>query len=400
MKLFKNLLFLTLLLSLLQGCRQDVKIPNYEYSMPASIQALRKVQQKESLVFGKTAIRGMVTSDAGAKNSDNTLLIVQDLVSEAAIVVQLGFANTDLLMGDVVILDLEGATLKEIEGELVVVQLERERIQVESSGNMLRPKTTSMATLLANVRYWGPILVKLDKVNIALGEDGKLKGRLLIDDEIVEIMADFKEGSVFEGEDNPEFVEAMVGIARLEGKNVVLVPRNLEDIQVGLKELLEDFEQGSNTNYDAKSMNFVTGSWLVDGGITATSTADPKNGKQSIRLQGTVGNSKRNGIIAMNFDLKGVKTIAVSYGIYPAAAETGNVNPTVFALEMSKDGGASYTLVGTTEIDNKSTVLSTVQFPINAGFSENVRFRIVNTSLPFANNNRPRINIDDVHFNF
>lgn len=389
-----------ILLSLFQGCRQDVKIPNYEYSTPATIQALRRVQQTEELLFGKTAIRALVTSDIEAKNSDASTLIVQDLVAESAIVVQLAFTNTDIRMGDVVTLNLENARLKEINGELVVVQLGRAAIQVESSGNTLRPKTTSIATLLSNVRYWGPILIKLDKVNIAQGADSKLKGKLLIDDEIVEIIADFREGSIFENEENPGFVQAIIGVARIEGKDVVLSPRNLDDIQIGLKELLEDFEQGSNTNYDAKFMSFVTGSWLVDGGITATSSADPKNGKQSIRLQGTVGNSKRNGIIGMNFDLKGVKTIAVSYGIYPAAAETSNVNPTVFTLEISRDGGKTYTAVGTTEIDNKSTVLSTVRFPINAGFSENVRFRIVNTSIPFSNNSRPRINIDDIHFNF
>ncbi len=400
MGFFKNLLFLSVFLSLLSGCRQDIKIPNFEYSVPTSIQTLRKVQKKEGLLFGKTAIRAIVTSDVEGGNNDKSTLIVQDLVAEAAIVVQLDFANTDILMGDVVTLNLENATLKEVDGELILVQLGRESIQVESSGNMLRPKTTSMATLLANVQYWGPILVKLDKVNIAQGQDDKLRGILLIDDEIVEVMADFKDGSVFSNEENPEFVQGIIGIARLKEKDVVLVPRNLEDIQVGLKELLEDFEQGSNTNYDAKLMNFITGSWLIDGGITATSASDPKNGKQSIRLQGTVDNPKRNGVIAMNFDLKGVKAVAVSYGIYPAAAETGNINPTVFTVEMSKDGGTSYTAIGTTEIDNKSTVLSTVQFPVNAGFSESVRLRIVNTSIPFSNKNRPRINIDDIHFNF
>src|SRR5690606_41493963 len=109
----------------------------------------------------------------------------------------------------------------------------------------------------------------------------------------------------------------MVGLARIIGDEIFLMPRNIADIQVGLTELLEDFELSSNTNYDSKNMNFITGSWLIDGGITASSAADPKNGRQSIRLQGTVGDNNRNGIIAMNFDLKGIKTVAVSHGIYP-----------------------------------------------------------------------------------
>src|SRR5690606_12082267 len=113
----------------------------------------------------------------------------------------------------------------------------------------------------------------------------------------------------------------MVGLARTIGDELFLMPRNIADVPGGLPVLVEDVELSSNTNYDSKNMNFITGSWLIDGGITATSAADPKNGRQSIRLQGTVGNNNRNGIIAMNFDLKGIKTVAVSHGIYPAAAE-------------------------------------------------------------------------------
>src|SRR5690606_9693905 len=116
--------------------------------------------------------------------------------------------------------------------------------------------------------------------------------------------------------------------------------------------------------------------------------------------QGTVGNNNRNGIIAMNFDLKGIKTVAVSHGIYPAAAETSNVNPTVFTVEVSRDGGNTYTPVGTGEVDKSGTSLETTVFEINAGLGENARIRIVNTSVPFSNNNRPRINIDDIHFKF
>src|SRR5690606_25735875 len=153
-------------------------------------------------------------------------------------------------------------------------------------------------------------------------------------------------------------------------------------------------------NYNSTTCNVITVAWLIDVGITATSAADPKNGRQSIRLQGTVGNNNRNGIIAMNFDLKGIKTVAVSHGIYPAAAETGNVNPTVFTVEVSRDGGGTYTPIGTGEVDKSGTSLETTVFGVNAGLGENVRIRIVTTSMPFANNKRPRINIDDSHFKF
>lgn len=389
-----------LFIVLFQACKSDLKLPNYEKSTPSSIYALRRVVLKENLVFGKTAIRAVVSSDITSKNISKTNLIVQDLVNEAAIVLNLDFENSNFKLGDVVVLNLENAKMSYIDNELTVSDVNLENISIESSNRTITAKSTNLASLMANAKYWGPILVKLDKINIASETSNKLNGQLLIDDEIVEIRSSFLPESIFADEDNPAFVQALKGLARIDKDGVLLTPRNLEDIQIGLLELLEDFEQSGNTDYNVKVMNFITGAWTIDGGITATSGSDPKNGKQSIRLQGTVGNALRNGIIAMNFDLKGVKTVSVSHGIYPAAAEVGNVNPTVFNLEVSRDAGATYTVVGTAEIDNKSTTLSKTDFQINAAFGENIRVRIVNTSIPFANKSRPRINIDDIHFKF
>src|SRR5690606_15578711 len=135
-------------------------------------------------------------------------------------------------------------------------------------------------------------------------------------------------------------------------------------------------------------------------GITATSSADLKTGKQSIRLQGTTTLANRKGILAMNVNLKGVKRIRISHGIYPAAAETSNINPTTFNVEISRNNGASYTLLKQIEVDIKGTSLKTDVIEVNAGKAEDVRFRIVNSSTPFTNNNRPRINLDDLIFEY
>lgn len=402
MKILQPILFwgACLFIMLFQACRSDLNLPNYEKSTPTNIYALRRVELKENLVFGKTAIRAVITSDINSKNISKTNLIVQDLVNEAAIVLSLNFENNKFKLGDVVILNLENTKMSYNDNELTISDVDIENISIESSNRIIPAKSTNLASLIANAKYWGPILIKLDKININSATSNKLNGQLLIDDEIVEIRSNFLNESIFANEENPAFVQGLKGLARIDKEGVLLSPRNLEDIQVGLLELLEDFEQSTNTDYNVKVMNFITGSWTIDGGITATSSSDPKNGKQSIRLQGTVENTLRNGIIAMNFDLKGVKAVSISYGIYPAAAEVGNVNPTVFQLEVSRDSGATYTVVGTGEIDNKSITLSKTEFQINATFSENIRLRIVNTSIPFANKNRPRINIDDIHFKF
>lgn len=382
------------------SCSKDVKIGDYPDPAPSSINNLRRVEIKDNLVFGETSIQAVVTSDITNGNFDNKLLVIQDLTDEAAISIELSSANTSLLKDDVVTVNLKGASLIKKDGEPVLTNLPLEQIKATGEQRQLTPKSTSIAALLANAKYWGPILVKLDKVTIYNNGGDALAGDLLVDDEIAEMKVSFKPGSVFASETNPGYVESIIGIAYLNESDWMLLPRSLDDIRVGVSELLEDFEQASNTNYDSKLMNFITGSWTIDGGITATSAADPKNGKQSIRLQGTIGNSNRNGIIAMEFDLKGVKTVSVSHGIYPAAAELANTNPTVFAVEISRDGGQTYEVLGTAEVDITSTSLSTSLFQVNAGLNESVRFRVVNTSIPFANNNRPRINIDDILFTF
>lgn len=392
-----------LLLFVAQACTSELKIPESitnKPSAPTSLQALRRVKISDDLVFGKTEIRAIVTSDTEAKNFDSKELIIQDLTQETAILLRLDFDNTTIKMGDIILLNLENTKLIEQNGELMVNQVKAENITVESSGNTVTAKSTNIASIFTNAKYWGPLYVKIDKVNITNTQGDRLVGDVVLDDDIIEIRARFLPQSVFAVEENPLFVQVFKGVIRQDSQGWMLVPRNLNDIQIGLLELLEDFEATSSSNYDSKVLNFTTGPWSISGGITAATADDRKNGKQSIRLQGTVGNNNRQGIIAMNFDLKGVKTISVSHGIYPASAELNNVNPTVVALEMSKDGGQTYTRVGTAEIDTQYAGLKTTVFEVNNGFSEEARFRIVNISQQFSNNNRPRINIDDIFFTF
>lgn len=391
---------LLVVLCLWCSCAKEMNTGNYPDPSPASIYNIRRVQMHDALVWGETAIQAVVTSDIMHGNFDSRLLVVQDLNNDAAINIELAAPHTNYTAGDVVIINLKGGGITSQSGELTIVNVPEDQIQLSGERRTVVPKPVSIAALLANAPYWGPLLVKLDKITIHNDQGSSLSGDLLIDDEIAEMKVSFNAGSVFGEQSNPGYVESLIGVVEKKGADWLLRPRNLDDIKLGVSEILEDFEQGSNTNYDSKIMAFATGPWLIDGGITATSTADPKNGKQSIRLQGTVGNANRNGIIAMNFDLKGVKTISVSHGIYPAAAELANINPTVFNLEISRDAGQTYQLVGTAEVDIQSRSLSTHTFSVDAGFNEPVRIRIVNTSVPFANNSRPRINIDDILFKF
>lgn len=402
MKIKTTVLFIMVaLFSTLFSCKEKVSIPEYPFSEPASINALRKVVLSDNLKFGNTSIIAVVTSDIVNGNIDKRTLVVQDKNFEAAIVISLNKDNDNyFLLDDQVSINLKDAKLEKVDGELRVTNMPNEQITNTGIQNSIQSKSTNIATITKNAQYWGPILVRIDKISITSPNNQTLSGNLKIDDEIIEASSMVLSSATFKEEINPEFVQSFTGIIRQSGEDILINLRNLEDLEVGLSLIIEDFEQATNTSYDKKELSFFTGNWIIDGGITASSSADPKNGKQSIRLQGTVGNDKRNGVIEMTFDYVGVKSVSVSHGIYPAGAETSNINPTVFSLQMSKDQGQTYTEIGSAEIDITSRTLTEVTFPVNVGFSQKVRFKIVNVSTPFSNKNRPRINIDDFKFNF
>ncbi|ACU05189.1 DUF5689 domain-containing protein [Pedobacter heparinus] len=382
------------------SCKDKVNIPENVLSQPQTIAGLRKVILKENMVFGTTSLKGIVISDAQQKNISNGEIIVQEEGKDAAVILQMESGADQYPLGAEIQIDLSGTSPVIIKGELVITKLKSTQVKLTGKTVTLTPKVTNLPTLLINARYWGPVLVKLEKVELSGGNAGLLSGEFTLEDGVGTVYSNIFPAAAFSANQAPDFVQAYTGILRIQDEKFFINPRNLDDIQVGLKELLEDFEAASSSVYDLKTLTFKTGAWIVDGGITANTSADLKTGLQSIRLQGTVDNNTRKGILAMTFDLKAVKSLKISHGIYPAAAETGNVNPTTLNVEISRDGGNTYTLLEQIEVDIKSAVLKTNTIPVNAGFGENVRFRIVNSSLPFTNKNKPRINIDDILFLF
>lgn len=390
--------YAVLSMALIRCSTDDIDLPEGLTSTPATISHLRKVQLTDGLKFGPTSIRGIITSDKESGNIDDNFIVVQEEGRDAAILVELSQPNT-LDLHTEVLLNLEGSTLLEENGELRIKNINAAQVTPTGRTLSITPKSTSLSSVTAEARYWGPVLVRLE--NLSLTGTGELmNGLVTLSDGITELHTLFRNSSTFSTEELPEVAQTFIGVVRVEGDRIYVNPRNLDDVQAQANELIEDFEAVSSTNYDVKSLNFKTGSWIVDGGITASTSADLKTGAQSIRLQGSTTNENRKGILAMEFDLQGVKNLRVSHGIYPAGAETSNVNPTTIDVEMSKDGGATYTLLKQLTVDIKSTVLITDQVEVNAAKTENVRIRIVNSSLPFANNNRPRINIDDIVFEY
>ncbi len=377
----------------------DIVIPGGQPSTPATISHLRKVQLNNDQIFGTTSIKGVIVSDIEAGNIEDNLIVVQEEGRDAAIILELAEKNT-LGVNTEVTIDLKGSDLVEENGELKIKNINAAQVKPTGRTVSIAPKSTNISSISAEAKYWGPILVRLENLALTGGQDGFMNGLVNLNDGITSLNTQFLSSSIFSSEELPEVAQTFTGIIRVNDDNIFINPRNMDDVLALANETIEDFEMASSTNYDVKSLVFKTGSWIIDGGITASTSADLKTGAQSIRLQGSTTNEKRKGILAMEFDLPGVKNIRISHGIYPAAAETSNVNPTTLDVEVSKDGGATYTLLKQLVVDIKSTVLITDEIEVKAAKTENIRIRIVNSSLPFANNNRARINIDDIVFEY
>lgn len=140
--------------------------------------------------------------------------------------------------------------------------------------------------------------------------------------------------------------------------------------------LSETFESGSKTAYAAASVTLTTGSWYFDDALIGTLSTDRKNGTQSARIRNT-------GSVGMSFNFAdGASTVAVKHAAFSTDGSS------TWELQVSTDGGSTYTKVGST-VTTSSTTLATATFTVN--IAGNVRFKIVKTG-----GGTNRINIDDV----
>lgn len=174
-------------------------------------------------------------------------------------------------------------------------------------------------------------------------------------------------------------------------------------------DIKETFEDATKAGYDAGSADFASGTWMISGGGTYGSSADAHNGAQSIRLQGSDGNKDRLGELEMQFDVQGMQGVKFYYGIYPASDEVAFQNAISLTAQYSLDGGLTYQDLGIVNYDvnsypgprpapdmlrEASFMFSDINVTIAA--MQNVRIKLVNSSDYMENNNKPRMNIDDI----
>src|SRR5688572_7829320 len=143
--------------------------------------------------------------------------------------------------------------------------------------------------------------------------------------------------------------------------------------------ILEDFESGSKSTYAPADVQLTTGIWFFNNALIGTLASDKMNGAKSVRIRNI-------GSIRMNFDqAEGASTISIMHAVF------GSDGPSTWELQVSTDGGSSFSKVGGSITSSNST-LQTTTFTVN--ISGTFRIAIVKTA-----GGTNRINIDDIIIN-
>lgn len=137
----------------------------------------------------------------------------------------------------------------------------------------------------------------------------------------------------------------------------------------------ESFDTGTKAAYATGDVTFASGIWTLNDALLGNTTADPKNGVQSVR-------TRNSGKLTMKYNwANGAKGVTVKHGSYGTDAST------TWTLWYSTNSGSTWTQVGGT-ITTASSTLQTATFTLSV--SGPVRFEIRKTD-----GSTRRVNFDD-----
>ncbi len=149
--------FLSSLISL-WGCKKET-YPGGEISPYIALFDVRNIYKGNDVtltrenMLGSTTIAAVVVSDHSGGNIPEGLLVVQDarrLSLLRGISIPLGADAADFVPGDSVVIPVEGAVLKRVDGILELTGIKKENIKVVSTGNAVPIPTVTSNLMVAN----------------------------------------------------------------------------------------------------------------------------------------------------------------------------------------------------------------------------------------------------------
>ena len=158
---------------------------------------------------------------------------------------------------------------------------------------------------------------------------------------------------------------------------------------------IETFESeaANKSTYTAAEFIGTAAKWNAAAVITNVVDAgnnDKKNGTRAARLRdpGSTSNPGNHYIEMAEDKANGAGTISLYHGMYGT-----HTNPAAWKLEVSTDGGATWTAFSK-EVTEVPTTFTKISFTVN--IAGNIRIKITKTNEPQGSTNSSSINIDDI----
>ncbi|MGV3705590.1 MAG: DUF5689 domain-containing protein [Arcticibacter sp.] len=219
--IYTCLLFSMALLGL--GCKDESNYPGGTISPYIPIYDLRSlykgtdVQLNADNMYGSTKITGVVVSDHSEGNMPAGLLVLQDkrrLGQLRGISIPLGNAAKEYSSGDSVVVDVEGGSLKRVDGLLQITNIRPEDVTRVSSGNFIAPNRVGSSSIIADPDKYESTLVAIVKggFNPLLQPGDVLAGDKVLNDGFGDIVLHTATGASFAKQENLPFNGNYYGI--------------------------------------------------------------------------------------------------------------------------------------------------------------------------------------------
>ena len=165
--------FCLLALVLLWGCKkEDGTYPGGTLSPYIAVLDLRSIHEGQDVtltkdnMFGATKVSALVTSNHSGGNTPPGLLVVQDsrrLGQLRGIAINIGNDAANYVPGDSVVIDVEGSTLKRVNGILQLTGISTQKIVKAGSGKNITPLAVKANDVLNNPGRYEGVLISLTK---------------------------------------------------------------------------------------------------------------------------------------------------------------------------------------------------------------------------------------------
>ncbi|MDQ8006057.1 MAG: DUF5689 domain-containing protein [Pedobacter sp.] len=403
----KKIYLLALLTTVvLLGCDKR----EYYQGDPSSIIAisdLKKLFKGSDVGLNKTnmkgayQIRGIVISEPSNGNIAPGAFILQGYKKGAVrgIGIATNSTSTTYQYGDSVVVTIDGATLKSVNGSLQVTGVAADKVQKISANNTVNPVEVTAYMLDSLKNNYECTLVKINAayfINAADVNQPYKGDKEISDGSTRNIKLHTEEGASFANKltkGSATFLGIPIVANTGSATEIKLWPRSENDIlnEAGAvyAGFPESFEGATKTSYATATVTLNSRVWNFANSMLGASSTDRKLPPtlQAVRFN---QNLTTSAYLQMNFNLtQGASKVTFTYGSFSTDASSS------FELQYSINSGTSWTSIGNVITDASSTY-KYITYMVN--ISGNVRFRIHKLGLGTTDNItvfNGRLNVDN-----